>query len=114
MNTGLDETDVSPFWSEATENYPATDVQEMYRAMKKQMENELSFHLSKGSGWRFKEVIHLEVKIYCNKRLRGSSYVDLPKSIKDERTVINIQTKDNECFQWSVLRAMYPVKKNAE
>jgi hypothetical protein len=35
MNTGLDLTSASPFWSENVENYPVTDVPDIYKTMKK-------------------------------------------------------------------------------
>jgi hypothetical protein len=40
------------------------------------------------------------------KPLGGSSYVDLPKFIKDKKAVINIKNTDQECFKWSVTRAL--------
>lgn len=42
--------------------------------------------------------------------IRGSSYIDLPKIIKDKKAVLNIQnTNDNECFKWCILAHQYPV-----
>lgn len=76
MTTSEDETNKSPTWSETMENYPAINVREMYKATKNQMDNELANYIGKGSGWRLKEVIQLEVKIHLNRPLRGSSYVD--------------------------------------
>jgi hypothetical protein len=46
--------------------------------------------------------------------LRGSSYKDLPKFVKDRKAVINIKNADNECFRWCILRAVNPVNKNAD
>jgi hypothetical protein len=69
--------------------------------MMDQMLEALASYLNKGSGWRLKE-INLEVKIYENKPLRGSSYVDLPKFIKDKKAMINIKNTDNECFKWAL------------
>jgi hypothetical protein len=73
------------------------------------VENEFANYLGKSSGWRLKEVLHLNIKIDVNKPLRGSSYVELPKFIKDKKAVINIQNTDNACFKWCVLRALNPV-----
>jgi hypothetical protein len=56
----------------------------------------------------------LEVLIDKNVPLRGSSYKDLPKFIKDKKAVINIKNDDNQCFKWCLLRAVNPVNKNAE
>jgi hypothetical protein len=59
------------------------------------------------------EVLQLNIKIDVNRPLHGSSYVELPKSIKDKKAVINIQNTDNKCFKWCVSRALNPVNKNA-
>jgi hypothetical protein len=113
MLTGEDETSKAVFRSETSENNPATSVHELYEDMKRQVENEFANYLGKSSGWRLKEVLQLNIKIDVNKPLRGSSYVELPKFIKDKKAVINIQNTDNECFKWCVLRALNPVNKNA-
>jgi len=31
-----------------------------------------------------------------------------------KRAVINVQSKDNTCFAWAVIAALYPVERNAE
>jgi hypothetical protein len=113
MLTGEDETSKGLFRSETLENNPATCVHELYEDMKRQIENEFANYLGKSSGWRLKEVLQLNIKIDVNRPLRGSSYVELPKFIKNKKAVINIQNTDNECFKWCVLRALNPVNKNA-
>jgi len=45
--------------------------------------------------------------------LRGSSYIDLPLKIKNKQCCINVKNVDNKCFQWAVLSALFPVKKDA-
>jgi hypothetical protein len=95
------------------ENNPATSVHELYEDMRRQVENEFANHLGKSSGWRLKEVLHLNIKIDVNKPLHGSSYVELPEFIRDKKAVIYIQNSDNACFKWCVLRARNPVDRNA-
>ncbi len=42
--------------------------------------------------------------------LKASSYIDLPKDIKNKEACINIQNKkDNKCFLWSILAYLYPI-----
>ena len=43
--------------------------------------------------------------------LHGSSYVKLPKTLKDKKAILNIQNHDEKCFLWSVLAALHPVHR---
>jgi hypothetical protein len=86
----------------------------MYNTMKDRLLEEFTNYLNEGSNWRFKEVKCLEVLIDKNDPLRGSSYKVLPKFIQNKKAVINIKNDDNQCFKWCLLRAVNPVKKNAE
>jgi hypothetical protein len=114
MATGEQQDDKATFWSETHENYPATDLNDLYEIMKEKVLDAFATYLNKGSSWRFKEVKSLTVHIDKNIPLRGSSYKDLPKFVKDKKAVINIKNTDNECFRWCILRALNPVNKNAE
>jgi hypothetical protein len=73
MLAGEDDTLKTTFRSETSENKPAACVQELYKDMKRQMENEFANYLGKSSGWRLKEVLQLNIKIDVNKPLRGST-----------------------------------------
>ena len=66
-----------------------------------------------GTGWHFHSVIGLELHTVEWTPLNGSSYIELPKELKDKKAIINIKN-DNKCFIWCVLRAIYPVKNNNE
>ena len=34
--------------------------------------------------------------------------------LADQKAIVNIKNRDNECFKWCVLRALSPLKKNTE
>jgi hypothetical protein len=114
MATGEQQDDEAKFWSETHKNFPATDLNDLYELMKEKVLDAFAAYLNKGSSWRFKKVKSLAVHIDKNIPLRGSSYKDLPKFIKDKKAVNNIKNADNECFRWYILRALNPVNKNAE
>jgi hypothetical protein len=99
MATGEQHDDKPTFWSEAHENFPATELNDLYEIMKEKVLYAFASHLNKGSNWRFKEVKSLTVHNDRNIPLRGSSYKDLPKFVKDKKAVINIKNADNECFR---------------
>jgi hypothetical protein len=114
MATGEEQTKDGVFWSGTFENYPATDLIDLYNTVKDRLLKEFTNYLDEGSNWKFKEVKCLEVLIDKNDPLRGSSYKVLPKFVQNKKAVINIKNDDNQCFKWCLLRAVNPVSKNAE
>ena len=46
--------------------------------------------------------------------MSGSSYIPLPKYFADKKVLINLKNDDDQCFKWTVTRALHPVDKNAE
>ena len=46
--------------------------------------------------------------------MKGSSYIDLPQQLKLKKAIVNVQNKDQQCFKWSVLAALFPVDKDAQ
>lgn len=67
-----------------------------------------------GSGWTLDKIKEIVVNINKFEAFIGSSYIDLPKYIKNKNAVINVKNFDNECFKWSILSALYPVENNAQ
>ena len=98
----------------ATEILEATDLPELYDIMVDNIKEEFATFLENGSAWRLHEVVKLVITINEYKPLRGSSYADLPKCIKDKKAIINIKNEDNQCFKWCVTRALNPVKVHPE
>ncbi|GBN29391.1 hypothetical protein AVEN_174586-1 [Araneus ventricosus] len=79
------------------------------------LKREMKEFEAKGSGWRRIRVKGLELRINKYNSLRGSSYIDLPKEMKDKKTGINVKNEnDNKCFMWSVLSALHPVEQDAQ
>ena len=92
-----------------------TDVNELYNMMIETIKEKIDkVESAEGTGWRLHSIIKLELHTAEFIPPRGSSYVELPKELKDKKAIINIQNKDNRCFIWCVLRALCPVKKNKE
>jgi len=46
--------------------------------------------------------------------LHAGYYIKLPRKIKLQRAVINVQSMDNVCFAWSVVAALHPAERNPE
>lgn len=74
--------------------------------------NKIGIYQKNGSGWYFKEVLNLEIHPVNYKPMKGSSYIPLSDVIMKKKAIINIQNKDEKCFQWSILRYLHPLNKN--
>ncbi|XP_033762615.1 uncharacterized protein LOC117344073 [Pecten maximus] len=65
-----------------------------------------------GSNWRLKKVIKLKLHVLPYRPLGGSSYIDLPHTLRKSKCITNIQNTDEKCFLWSVLAALHPVRQD--
>ena len=80
----------------------------------KSIEDKIQTYAQDGSAWQFKEVEQLEIHTTEFNPTKGSSYIDLPKWIKDKGAIVNIKNKDDKCFLWCILRYLYPKERDAE
>ena len=57
--------------------------------------------ISEGSGWTIESIDNHYINIVKYKPLKGSSYIQLPKELRNSaKGLINLQNKNNECFRW--------------
>ena len=95
--------------------FESTETEEVYSEMVDEIEEEIQkVKYAEGSGWRFKEIINLELHTTRWDPINAGSYIDLPPFLKNKKAIINMKNQDDECFKWSVLRALNPKNKNAE
>ena len=93
----------------------STDIYEIYEEMIDEIEEEIQkVENAEGSGWVFVEVENLTLHTVIWDPLKASSYIKLPKELKNKKAIINMKNEDNKCFIWCVLRALNPKDKNAE
>ena len=67
-----------------------------------------------GSNWRFHSVLILDIHTVRYEPLDGSSYIPLPAYLGVKKAIINRKNEDDECFKWTITRALNPVEKNSE
>jgi len=67
-----------------------------------------------GSGFNIGNVSYIDLNILKSTPLKASSYIDLPKDIKNKKAIINIKNTDNKCFLWSILAHLYPQERDCE
>ena len=81
----------------------STNIPETFEIMKQRMIELFENFTNEGSGWIFQNIDCLFLNVDKNVPLNGSSYIDLPKEIKTKKAVINVQNKDNRCFEYAIL-----------
>ena len=85
-------------------------IEEAHRNIDAQMDK----WTREGSGWVVTRVLCFYVNIAKYQPLTGSSYMELPDTLKSKKAIINIKNDDQKCLMWSLLSARHPVKKNAQ
>ena len=100
------------FNSGTRKNLVSTDEDYLIKKSVKKIIKKFEEFQKNGSGWYFKEVLKLEIHTVDFVPLKGTSYLPLPDWIKNRQAIINIKNKDDKCFIWSVLRHLYPKKKD--
>ena len=102
------------FNSETVENLEGTDESAVYDRPIQTIEERIQNFNQRGSNWRFQRVLSLDVHFTDFQPLRGSTFLPLPSKISTKKAVINMKSNDDQCFKWSVTRALHPVEKNSE
>ena len=102
------------FHSETVENLEGTDESAIYDRSIQTIEERIQNFNQRGSNWRFQRVLSLDVHFTDFQPLRGSTFLPLPSKISTKKAVINMKNNDDQCFKWSVVRALNPVEKNSE
>ena len=102
------------FHSETVENLEGTDESAVFDRSIQTIEERIQNFNQRGSNWRFQRVLSLDVHFTDFQPLRGSTFLPLPSKISTKKAVINMKNNDDQCFKWSVVRALNPVVKNSE
>jgi len=77
--------------------------------------NKIQSWISEGSGWLIKSVDAQYINIVKYEPLKGSSYIELPRGLKNpSKGLINLKNKDNECFRWCHIRHLNPQNKDPQ
>lgn len=70
--------------------------------------------LHNGSNWILDKIVECVINSNkCEYLSTGSSFIELPRQLR-KGAIINVKNRDNQCFKWAVLSALFPAGKNAE
>ena len=108
------ETAKAYFSSETLKNLRADKAMKLVEESFRSIETKIQNFTQDGSAWQFKEAEQLEVHTVEFKPTKGSSYIPLPKWIKDKGAIVNIQNKDDKCFLWCILRYLHQRDRDQE
>ena len=89
-------------------NLDGTDEKDLYDTMSERILENIATFKNESSPWRLRSIIRLALHTVRYKPVRGETYIPLPKELANKKAIINIKNKDNQCFLWCVLRALYP------
>ena len=95
-------------------NLDGTDEKDLCDTMVDRILENMAAFQNKGSPWKFRSIIPLQLHTVRYNPLGGETYIPLPKELANKKAIINIKNKDNQCFLWCVLRALYPKDKDPQ
>ena len=90
------------------------DIENAIAKAQSTIETNIDKGTREGSGWVVTRVMCLYVNIAKYQPLTGSSYMELPDTLKSKKAIINVKNDDQKCLMWSLLSARHSVKKNAQ
>ena len=80
-----------------------------------EIRNKIADWLSEGSNWVIELILDHYLNIIGYTPSRGSSYLPLPKELKNSMLgLINLQNEDEKCFLWCHVRKLNPIKRNPQ
>lgn len=103
LDGGDDIFEKSSIRTENVEFYRTTNFDSWFTELVKNMELRYELLELMGSNWTFSRIIDLELHINKFTPLNGSSYIELPAKIKNQKAVINVKNADNKCFIYKIL-----------
>ena len=91
------------------------EIAELLQITQQQIVNKIQQWISEGSGWTIQSVDGHFINVVKYEPLRGSSYIPLPKELRNPaKGIINMKNNDNECFRWCHIRRLLPQKKDPQ
>lgn len=93
------ETDLKEFYDEMIISYILQRVDDV---------------VTRGSGFTLTEIQEMLVQINQFEPISGSSYIPTPKFLQNKKGIINVKNRDQQCFKYAILSALFPVTSNAQ
>lgn len=113
----VDIEDTKYFNVKSFEVLPATDLKATFNEkLIDSILTDVQDFNDENSGWTLTEILNISFNFNKFNPLEGagtnSTFTDLPKSIQNKRAVVNVKNKDEYCFNWAIMSALYPATSN--
>ena len=106
---------IAYFNSKAQTIINQTEIAEALQSSAEQILNKIAQWISEGSGWVIQSIDNHYLNIVKYKPVKGSSYLKLPIELQHQnKGLINLQNKENECFRWCHIRHLNPMDTNPQ
>ena len=103
-----------PFKTRNMPVLPSTNIDDTLTFGLIRLTEKIDTYSSRGSGWEFYRVEKVFIEVTQFMPPTGAGHIPLSADLFAKKGVVNPQNKDNECFRWAILLALYPVSQNAE
>ena len=91
-----------------------TDFNQMFERMIQKLEASVIDNTPPSTKFTYESTESMNVQISRFERIRGGSYIILPKWISSKKACINIKNNDKKCFAWCILAHLNPVEIHPE
>ena len=72
-----------------------------------EVKGEIEAWSQRGSGWVIDEILEAFINVAQYQPLRGGSYMELPKKLQANKSIINVKNRDNQCLRWAIRAALF-------
>ncbi|KAF4528390.1 hypothetical protein B566_EDAN016485 [Ephemera danica] len=98
-----DDSILSIYKSGPTSIYRNSNIPFLLLNMLHEILREFTEKLPKGSGWTLARICELVVRVARFSPLSGGTFIETPASIESKKCVVNVENRDNRCFEYSIL-----------
>ena len=90
---------------------PSADIESIVSGKMNEVFNRFVEYEGSGSGFSLCRINSVNVSFWPHTSFKGSSFIELPTSIKERNAVLNIKNKDNMCFFYCILAQLHPIDR---
>ena len=88
--------------------YQVNEIPDVIRSLNEEMMARNEKIIRNDSNVEIENIHFLSVYVSRLEPLAGQQYQELPGFLESKRAIINVQNKDNRCFGYAILSALYP------
>ena len=79
-----------------------------------EVRGEIEAWSQRGSDWVVDEILEAIINVARYQPLRGSSYIPLPKELRNKKAIINVKNRENMCLRWAIRAHLFPARAHVD